>query len=359
MMTMASKKSPKADSKSQVSPIDPSLYSLPGMQKRELPAIAKEFFARMAPLLTVPRTSRALLAAFDGIDVKAEEVGRILRANPASEFLFMRAVQALAKREQAPELESAVVLMGMQNTRNFVVAVQLHRQVRGTLPEFDPEGKLRTKPADQLRYALKAEEGDEYADTAFAAGLLYDGMALAAGALCPDPSAQKVALAFLDQTFAHGLACAKLGVALGKLPEFSAKKFAYSACLLHDLGKVAMAILDPSYVKFLEAAEKAALPRPVRLHAELERFGVTHAMLSAWCLRHARLLGEIELALEFHHDPALLRSRNKPMHQLASLVSLATQMATATDPSAWKTPDLADFKVDAGALAAIKSGGKA
>ncbi|HUP56223.1 MAG TPA: HDOD domain-containing protein [Bdellovibrionota bacterium] len=357
---MASKKSPKADSKSQVSPIDPSLYSLPGMQKRELPAIAKEFFARMAPLLTVPRTSRAMLAAFDGIDVKAEEVGRILRANPASEFLFMRAVQALAKREQAPELESAVVLMGMQNTRNFVLAVQLHRQVRGTLPEFDSEGKLKTKPADQLRYALKAEEGDEYADTAFSAGLLYDGMALAAGALCPDASAQKVALSFLDQTFAHGMACAKLGVALGKkLPEFSARKFAFSACLLHDLGKVAMAILDPGYVKFLETAEKSALPRPVRHHAELARFGVTHAMLSAWCLRHARLLGEIELALEFHHDPALLRSRSKPMHQLASVVSLATQMATATDPAAWKTPDLRELRIDAAVLPAIKSGGKA
>jgi hypothetical protein len=56
----------------------------------------------------------------------------------------------------------------------------------------------------------------------------------------------------------------------------------------------------------------------------------------------------------YHHDPYLLKARNRNLYQLCAMVSLAANIAShfkvvkADDPivSLWKGPEMQDFRVD-------------
>jgi hypothetical protein len=343
-----------------------SVFSLPRLEKLTAPPLVGKFFSELARGLIVPRTSRMLLGEFAGIDVTAERVAALIRANPAYEFLFMRHVRAIAKREEVLHLESAVVLFGMQNSRNWLVGLQLHRQLRGAFPDFDAEGRLITPAAELVKYATRAEDAwsadrDGYADTAYLAGLHFDLLAFAAAKL--EPARQKAVHEVLEELYAAGVERAQVAARLARaLPKFSGRKYVFSACLLSDIGKAAMALLEPGYLKFVELVEKAPPPRAVRVQAELERFGTAHAALSSWIVQFAGLLRPIAPALEFHHDPVLIRGH--AMHELAALVSLATVIASddrkpasPDDPllSEWLTPDLQDLGLSDQALAQVKA----
>jgi hypothetical protein len=71
------------------------------------------------------------------------------------------------------------------------------------------------------------------------------------------------------------------------------------------------------------------MPRPVRQFAETERFGVCHATLGALICRGVGVLRKIEPAILFHHEPYQLKARNADLHQLASIVSQASNMASS------------------------------
>jgi HD-like signal output (HDOD) protein len=348
--------------------IGESVFRLPRFEKLTVPAPVGKFFSDLARLLVVPATSRAVLKAFAGIDVKAERVAELIRSNPALEFLFMRNVQALAKRETVLHLESAVVLFGMQNTRNWLVGLQLHRRLRGAFPDFDSEGKLLTQPSELVKFAVRAEDAffddrDGYADTAYLAGLHFDLLGLAASRIAPNEA--KVVHAYLEELYAEGLTRAQMASKLARgLPNFVARKYLFSACLLSDVGKAVLCLLAPDYLKFVEACGKVEVPRTVRMQAEFERFGTTHAVLSAWVVELAGLLKPLAPALGFHHDPILLRGRDPGMYELASLVSLASVLAkdsrkpaSPEDPmiDEWLTPDLGDLGVTRKALVYVKA----
>ena len=205
--------------------------------------------------------------------------------------------------------------------------------------------------------ALKSEEllaGNKsgYADTAYAAGLIFDLLVLMAVDLSEEP---KRVISYVDNVFSHGLRAAMVGVELGKsVPEFSHGKFVFSACLVHDIGKIVMAILDKTYLDVLEDCSKKALPRAVRQFAEEKRFGVNHAVLGGIACHYFQLFRQIEKAIYFHHDPYVLRA-NKGLYQLCAIVCLSTNIANSfkkvekvDDPllGVWKGVDLRDFRMD-------------
>jgi HD-like signal output (HDOD) protein len=226
-------------------------------------------------------------------------------------------------------------------------------------PKVDDKGKLSRLPADVCKRAIRTEElllkdKTGYADTAYAAGLLFDLLILAAeGVGAADVKATQ---AYIDLVFAHGLKTAAIGMELAKLlPDFAFKKYVFSACLIHDAGKAAMAIVDPEYAKFVDQTHKKGIPRAVRLFCERERFGVHHAVVGSLLCRSHRIFRPIERAILHHHDPYVLRSASKGLFELASLVSLASNIANhfkktdkTDDPiwGSWRGPELKDFRID-------------
>ena len=316
------------------------------------------FIEKIAPKMTPPKTSTVILRSFANIDVRAKKITECLVNNPYYQHQFLRLIDALKIHQEQPGLEAAVVLLGMENSRNHLLAMQLTRTIQHTHPEWSKDGKLKVNPEEVLRYALKTETalaGDRrgYADTGYAAGYLYDIMYC----LTEEFSEEKKKVhQYMDQVFMHGLKTAIIGSELADgVPEMAFKKFVFSACLLHDIGKVAMAILNPDYIKFVEDSKKRWLPRSVRQFAETKRFGVNHAVLSAICCNRFKMFKPIEKAVLYHHEPFRLKEINKHQFQLSSIICLATNVSNyyrraekMTDPilDHWEGPEVKDFKYD-------------
>jgi HD-like signal output (HDOD) protein len=227
-------------------------------------------------------------------------------------------------------------------------------------PEWGKDGKLKVSPNDLLKYALRTEElvagnKEGYSETAFAAGLMFDALQMVASEVAANDDRKKVS-AYIDTVYQHGLRSAQIGMELGRLiPDFTYKKYIFSTCLIHDVGKIMLAALNPAYLTFVDECGKKEVPRAVRFFAEEKRFGINHAMLSAISCRSFKMFRNVERAVLFHHDPYLLKNSNRNMHQLAQLVCLASNIANnfkktdkLDDPmlARWRGAELKDFRID-------------
>ena len=308
------------------------------------------------------------LDAFSTRDVTCEKVSLALKSNPFLQQAFYRVIESFGKRTETPSLESAVVLLGMQNSRNLILALQLLRTVTGLPPEYN-EGKLKTPASDYLKYALKTEEllssnpasaKEEYASLAFSAGVVFDTFVLLAESF----EHKKKILGLIESVHAQGLKAGMIAAELARsVPEFTYRKHFFAVCLLHDIGKIAMAVLDPTYVDFLEACSKKKIPRPLRRYAEAKRFGLNHSVLGAVICYDYALFSPFSRAILYQHEPFLLSTRKKNLYQLTALVSLATNIASDFKKSdkvpneseeailaRWKGPELKDFKINTQAM---------
>jgi HD-like signal output (HDOD) protein len=319
------------------------------------------FMSEVHPKISLPRTSQYVLDAFSSRDVTAEKVSLALKANPFLQQAFYQVIESVGKRTEVPSLESAVVLLGMQNSRNLILALQLLRTVSGQQPEWTKEGKLKTPAADYLKYALKTEEmlaahpsaaKEEYADLGFSAGVLFDAFVMLANT-CEH---KKKVLNLIESVHAQGFKTGMVAAELARvMPELTYRKLFFAACLLHDIGKIAMAILDPTYVDFLDACAKKGIPRAMRRYAEAKRFGVNHSVLGAVICYNYALFSPFSRAILYQHEPFLLSTRKKNLYQLTALVSLSTNIASnfkktdkADDPilALWRGEELKDLKLN-------------
>jgi HD-like signal output (HDOD) protein len=356
---LAQLKSEKAKSAGQAAEIVEELVlGHPGLKGDPPPRLFNKFIEELLPKVRLPDTSLAILSSFANIDVTAERIGQCLKANPYYQDIFFQVIETMGKRQERPALEAAVILLGMENSRNLILALQAHRNVTGKHPGWTKDGKLELAPKELLKFALRIRDSlagkkDSYEDTGFAAGMLFDLMVLIAEQDAQDP---KRVRDYIDTIFAHGLKAAQIGDAIAKrMPDFTFHKFAFSACLVHDIGKIALAILEPKYFDFLDECAKKSTPRVIRMFAENRRFGVTHAALGAMICTEFGIFGPIEKAILFHHDPYILKVKRKALYDLASVICYSTNIANNwkkiekdDDPvlSLWRGPELTGFRAD-------------
>jgi HD-like signal output (HDOD) protein len=343
---------------------DVDALSVLGAAKTQEPEVFRTYIEKIHSRIKLPQMSRAIISEFATPDVTSERVAECIRRNPYYQAQFLQYIGSISKREEMPELSAAIVLVGMQNSRNLILALQLNRTVKGTHPEWTKEGKLALSPKDALKFALKTEEAvagnrDAYPDIAYAAGMLFDMLNMIATHLAPE---NKKIPGYIESAFNHGLRTAKVGLELSKkMPDLVLKKYAFAACLIHDIGKIPLAILEAKYTDFLEDAQKREMTRAIRQFAEQKTFGVTHQMLGALICEQYSMFRPISKAILCHHDPYLLKESNKSLYQIAALVALSTNIASSfkkidkpEDPliAKWKGPEVADFKVDAAQIIA-------
>jgi hypothetical protein len=259
------------------------------IEKKE-PSPFSRFVSEIYPFVHLPKTAQFILDAFSSRDVTAEKVSGALKNNPAIEQVFFQVIESVGKRTDKPSLEAAVVLIGMQNSRNLIVATQLLRSM-GIALEWSSEGKLKTIPSDYLKYALRTEESvagpggvnakAEHADLSFSAGIFFDIFVLLASR--PEyAERKKKLLAYIEEIYTQSLKTANIAVEVVKVvPEFGYQRLFFAAALLHDIGKVALAFSEPSYQDFSDLASKKGLTRHIRRFAEAKKFGVNHSVLGA------------------------------------------------------------------------------
>ncbi len=112
----------------------------------------------------------------------------------------------------------------------------------------------------------------------------------------------------------------------------------YLAGLLHDIGKVVLAVhMTDDFEKALEMAHVTQIP----LHeAEMHIFGVDHALLGAHLLDNWNLPGWILDAVAFHHDPGEAPEEHREMAMLIQFANSVTNHFERTAGDAHTVPVL-------------------
>lgn len=126
----------------------------------------------------------------------------------------------------------------------------------------------------------------------------------------------------------HNLACALVAEQLALLG-IAERNFAYSAGILHDVGRMGLAILEPQgYAALLETYRG---PAAGMLEPERALFGLDHCEIGAQLARDWKLPAEFRLAMSAHHTPR----RSDRAWNSAELIKLACKMADAAGYAAF------------------------
>jgi len=103
----------------------------------------------------------------------------------------------------------------------------------------------------------------------------------------------------LRQCWRHSLACAVIAGKLG-LASLMEEGFAYSAGLLHDIGRVGIMTTQPiAYARFLETAEGSGAQL---LDQERELFGMDHCEAGQWLAESWKLPQAFGVVAALHHS---------------------------------------------------------
>ena len=327
------------------------------------PEIFHEFYTKIAFRLRLGNTSRQILGRFIAADASATAITQILDQNQYFGERLVGLAHALSGKEEAPTLRSAVSMLGMQVSRDHVCAAQVYRSVTDKFPPVDKDGKPEGNPLDYVTFARKAlsfaeENCKNHADSAYAAGALFDIVKLIGSEIF---KAGKGFDDYHQEVFTQGLASAKIGVEIVK--RFHGNAFSniiFPACLIHDIGKLAMELLyppskNPSYQAFRQEVAKKTPSRLLRHTMEAKRFGMSHEYYSAHMTYHHKMFRNCTRAVLFHHDPFIVKNSAKEAHLLGCVIALASNMASNTaipkdgnDPAykKWITPDLESYKAE-------------
>lgn len=100
----------------------------------------------------------------------------------------------------------------------------------------------------------------------------------------------------------HSQSVAIISRAIAKKVKFPLIDIAYTAGLLHDIGKVVLnSFMSQQYKEVLKAVEEEDLPF---MAAEEQVLGFTHANVGARIAEKWNLPGELVEAIAYHHEPA-------------------------------------------------------
>ena len=111
-----------------------SFSGFPGLQATAELRLFQKFMDVIAPLVDLPKTSQFVLESFSSRDVTAEKLALALKSNVYFQQIFYQVIDSISKRKEGeppPTLEAAIVLMGMQNSRNLILGLQMQRSVMG------------------------------------------------------------------------------------------------------------------------------------------------------------------------------------------------------------------------------------
>ena len=225
---------------------------------------AAELIGQLTDLPTVSPSAMKLVALLEHSDADNEEILEVLKYDSVLTARVLRACNSasLGFVEPVGSVEQAVLLLGYQPLLQMVLALAFAKVLSVPMPA----------------YAVEAKE-----------------------------------------LYAHSLivGMASEFLSLGQVNPDSDSQLAFTAGLLHDLGKMALSqVLDAGRQTAIR--EYIARHGATRIEAEREITGTDHAEVGACLLRTWRLPEPIVSAVAQHHEPLF-----EPPGDLSAIVSLA------------------------------------
>ncbi|MEY2409679.1 MAG: hypothetical protein QOF48_2349 [Verrucomicrobiota bacterium] len=121
---------------------------------------------------------------------------------------------------------------------------------------------------------------------------------------------------------------------------------AFTAALLHDIGKIVLASLEGA--TFVRLLQEAGESEQSLVEAERAAFGADHAEIGSRLLERWNVTTDLVMAARFHHTPGLAA----PYERLAAIVHLANVIAYSLPGEAASVP--AEFRSGAASLEILR-----
>jgi len=274
-------------------------------------------------------------------DDRAEDFEEAIRSDVVlTRYIINRAADAL-KTGQVSSLAHAVVILGKDNVRDFVLA---HSMIKSFPPSSTaPRRDLKPDTAkDFIRRARQAEAlaremAVESGGIAYASGYLFDLFESWGWSTETTLSGQRE---ILKSTWSHSLRSALIAFRIAHHPELNVvlRKSAFAAALVHKVGRLFLAWMYPAEMvaifetlkklqgsKSAEDINESALKR--------QRLGLAHTEAGSLLLFRIQVLKEFEAMVDHFDHPAVFRHRDAQMAELAQVISFASRLAQTPDTS--------------------------
>jgi len=211
--------------------------------------LVRDLVGQLTAVPSLPSLYTEIQNALETPDVSVHDVARIVAKDPGMTAKILQLVNSaiFPIRHSISSIERAVPFLGIETTRTLVLSLQVFKS-------FDSPRLKRLRLGGLWNHSLMT------------------------GAL-----ARRIAQEETD--------------------EMELIQDAFTAGMLHDLGKLVLAACEPGrYADVIQAARKQAIPEP---QAEREVLGVDHAQVGAYLAALWGLPRSIVETLGFHHRPAL------------------------------------------------------
>ncbi|MGE3974069.1 MAG: HDOD domain-containing protein [Bdellovibrionales bacterium] len=299
----------------------------------------RDFYSNTITHYKLGPAATKLFARIVANDDQGEAYEEALRCDRFFTTKVISAASEVLKKGSVKSLTHAVVLFGKETVRNFVLGHTVLRQIDTSADQkFEDMGKSK----NFLKRGLEAEElalksKNEYPGFALAVGFIYD---IIENKMNADPRMTQH-LPFFESCWKHALRTASLASAMCSHERMliNLKRLSFAAGLTHDLGRLLLLVSYPErYQNLMKKFDEAKLATPSddspQMVIEKEEFGLSHAELGAFFCYSFGYLQELEEIVDFHHDFAVLKTRDKDHFLLAMILNIADRLAylIETDP---------------------------
>jgi putative nucleotidyltransferase with HDIG domain len=227
-----------------------------------------------------PAVALQLLSLLDNPEVPLKKIVDLLRMDPALSAELLRVANSALYGfvQRIDTINHAVVILGSENAKRLALTVSLSKFVSG----FWRQENLRA---------------------------------------CWD----------------HVIAAAVLAEQLAVEVNLS-KDRAYTAALLHDIGRLALLISSPAdYASLLTAAREQNVDQ---LESERRRFDIDHCAMGRWLAQHWNLPPDFAAAISEHHQEGAVHGALTPLIRAACQLADAVGFSAVPSPSTRTVPEI-------------------
>jgi hypothetical protein len=321
------------------------------------------FYEDVVSRFLLPPEIIVLLSPADTADIQMNQLMQAFKLFPLDREKLITLILSKRSLPKGSETDEVLFRMfGMENTRNFVVAIAVFQLVTGQNFEWHRDlADPKVQPSQLLQFAVKAQAGYQgrLVDLAFLSGLCFDILLLIANRLRPKSPKIK---SYITQVFEQGLRETKAATEISrKLNDLKSSDYVYCLSILAGVGKAVAAILDENSIHCFNSEIKDGLPRSFEALCEEKLYGVSSDFYGAEICSYFPSLKPIQLALYFLRKPYLLKHQGHlDLANLVMAVCLARQMDKHSFPllkdpedpvftvhctSYWLIPEVRDLKL--------------
>lgn len=335
----------------------------------------------LLPLTPSKAVSDLLSVIMTGGETTQDFAGAVERDAEINEWVQI-AAQRIAKSSRVTTLEYKVSVLGLNRIRNMIVGRHIERAI---VPEDKTLLALIQQERDKNRASQKGsksaaaapEDEDEqksipdflafekyipysvraesvaielkysFPGQAFAAGVLFDYVRTFLGTLEIEAQVQeqrfKKPEKFVDELFLDGLRCAIAANEIAKFVQIRYQKNIFFSSLVRNIGKAILLAYDPAGYERTIFTHREALKSgvPVRSsEVEEDEFDLDHAQITALYIGRVPCFQGLEKSIDYHHNPRLLKSRDREQYALSSVLRLAGLLVTAYQDTRVKESDI-------------------